>query len=61
MTLSEQNLRCQVLGSAADSMSFFVIATNHFGKTKVGDFNMAIFAEENVFWFKVAIDNPLAM
>jgi len=58
MTHIRQNLRCDVVRRAAESLRL-LSSLEHFSETEIGEAEVAVLVHEDVFGFEVAIDDLL--
>ena len=59
VSLVQQDLRGQILGSAADTLGVVMAIDVLLGETEVGDLDVAIATHKDVFWFEIPVKDIL--
>ena len=53
--------RGNIIGSAADSFSSFIVMGEGSGQSKISNFKLQVLVEEEVAKFKISVDNFMSM
>lgn len=59
VTATDDHLWGEILRCSAERVSLILLAGCHLGKAEVGKQEIAIFIKEDIFWFKITIEDVL--